>query len=68
MPGRGHILSFKHKYSYEEKEKILLEYQTGVHGFRELCRVCNLRRPAATGAVTSGHSADLKRPLVKARF
>ena len=32
-------MSFKHKYSYEEKEKILLEYQTGAHGFRELCRI-----------------------------
>jgi hypothetical protein len=28
-------LSFKHKYTYDEKTKILLEYQAGVHGFRE---------------------------------
>jgi hypothetical protein len=28
-------LSFKHKYTYDEKAKILLEYQAGVHGFRE---------------------------------
>jgi transposase-like protein len=39
LPRREHFLSFKHKYSYEEKEKILLEYQTGAHGFRELCRI-----------------------------
>lgn len=32
-------MAFKHKYSLEEKEKILLEYQTGVHGFREICRI-----------------------------
>jgi transposase-like protein len=32
-------LSFKHKYTYDEKAKILLEYQAGVHGFRELCRI-----------------------------
>lgn len=32
-------MSFKHKYSYEEKIKILQEYQTGTHGFRELCRI-----------------------------
>ena len=28
-------MSFKHKYTYDEKAKILLEYQAGVHGFRE---------------------------------
>lgn len=39
MLGRGHFLTFIHKYSFEEKSKILLEYQTGVHGFRELCRI-----------------------------
>jgi len=32
-------LSFTHKYTYDEKAKILVEYQTGVHGFRELCRI-----------------------------
>ena len=32
-------MSFKHKYTYDEKTKILLEYQTGIHGFRELCRI-----------------------------
>jgi len=39
LPGRGHFLSFTHKYTYDEKAKILVEYQTGVHGFRELCRI-----------------------------
>ena len=39
-------MSFKHKYSYEEKEKILLEYQTGVHGFRELCRIYGMAQSA----------------------
>ena len=32
-------MSFKHKYTDGEKARILLEYQTGVHGFRELCRI-----------------------------
>lgn len=32
-------MSFKHKYTYNEKAKILLEYQAGIHGFRELCRI-----------------------------
>ena len=32
-------MSFKHKYTYDEKAKILLEYQAGAHGFRELCRI-----------------------------
>ena len=35
-------MSFKHKYTYDEKAKILLEYQTGVHGFRELCRIYDI--------------------------
>ena len=32
-------MSFTHKYTSNEKAKILVEYQTGVHGFRELCRI-----------------------------
>ena len=44
--GRGHILTFIHKYSFEEKTKILLEYQTGVHGFRELCRIYGMAEQA----------------------
>ena len=32
-------MSFTHKYTSDEKAKILVEYQTGVHGFRELCRI-----------------------------
>lgn len=31
-------MSFKHKYTYEEKEKILLDYLNGTCGFREACR------------------------------
>jgi len=42
----GHILTFIHKYSFEEKTKILLEYQTGVHGFRELCRIYGMAEQA----------------------
>ena len=39
-------MAFKHKYSFEEKEKILFEYQTGVHGFRELCRIYRMAEQA----------------------
>jgi transposase-like protein len=36
---KGAFLSFKHKYTYDEKAKILMEYQAGIHGFRKLCRI-----------------------------
>ena len=39
-------MTFIHKYSFEEKTKILLEYQTGVHGFRELCRIYGMAEQA----------------------
>lgn len=32
-------MAFKHKYSYEEKEHILIEYLNGTHTFKELCRI-----------------------------
>lgn len=32
-------MAFKHKYSYSEKEKIIIEYLNNTHGFRELCRI-----------------------------
>lgn len=31
-------MSFKHKFSYEEKVKIVTEYLNGTNGFRESCR------------------------------
>lgn len=31
-------MAFKHKFSYEEKIKILSEYLDGTYGFREICR------------------------------
>ena len=39
-------MAFKHKYSFEEKEKILLEYQAGVHSFRGLCRIYGMAQQA----------------------
>uniref|UniRef100_UPI0003B3010B helix-turn-helix domain-containing protein n=4 Tax=Lachnospiraceae TaxID=186803 RepID=UPI0003B3010B len=39
-------MSFKHKYTFEEKERILLEYQTGTHGFKELCRIYGMAEQA----------------------
>ena len=74
-------MSFKHKYSYEEKEKILLEYQTGVHGFRELCRVYGMAQSALkdwirlyetfgieglrTGSSTTHYSKETKEAAVQ---
>jgi transposase-like protein len=46
LPGREHFLAFKHKYSFEEKERIILEYQSGVHGFLELCRIYGMAQGA----------------------
>ena len=39
-------MAFKHKYSFEEKERIILEYQSGVHGFLELCRIYGMAQGA----------------------
>ena len=30
-------MAFKHKFSYEEKVRILSEYLEGTYGFREIC-------------------------------
>lgn len=30
-------MAFKHKFTYEEKARILTEYMDGVYGFREIC-------------------------------
>lgn len=37
-------MSFKHKFSYEEKVKILSEYLDGTYGFREVCRRYNINQ------------------------
>lgn len=37
-------MSFKHKFSYEEKVKILSEYLDGTYGFREACRRYNINQ------------------------
>lgn len=42
-------MAFKHKYSYEEKEHILMEYLNGTHGFRELCRIYGMSQGALKG-------------------
>ena len=42
-------MAFKHKYSYEEKEHILMEYLNGTHGFRELCRIYGMSEGALKG-------------------
>ena len=30
-------MAFKHKFTYEEKVKIVSEYIDGTYGFREIC-------------------------------
>ncbi|MEY8762510.1 MULTISPECIES: transposase [Clostridium] len=35
-------MSFKHKFSFEEKVKIVTEYLNGTNGFRESCRIYNV--------------------------
>lgn len=42
-------MAFKHKYSYEEKEHILIEYLNGTHGFRELCRIYGISHGSLKG-------------------
>lgn len=42
-------MAFKHKYSYEEKAHILIEYLNGTHGFRELCRIYGMSEGALKG-------------------
>ena len=37
-------MSFKHKFSYEEKVKILSEYLDRTYGFREVCRRYNINQ------------------------
>lgn len=39
-------MAFKHKYSYSEKEKIIIEYLNDTHGFRELCRIYGMSQGA----------------------
>lgn len=37
-------MAFTHKFSYEEKVKILSEYLDGTYGSREVCRRYNINR------------------------
>lgn len=37
-------MAFKHKFSYEEKVRILSEYLDGTYGFREVCRRHNINQ------------------------
>ena len=45
-PRREHILSFKHKYTYEEKVRIVQEYESKTYGFNELCRIYGMAATA----------------------
>lgn len=39
-------MAFKHKYSCDEKEKIIIEYLNNTYGFRELCRLYGMSQSA----------------------
>ncbi len=39
-------MAFRHKYSHDEKEKIVIEYLNNTYGFRELCRLYGMSQTA----------------------
>lgn len=73
-------MSFKHKYSYVEKEKIIIEYLNGTYGFRQLCDMYSMSQTALqdwirlyntfgfeglkTGNKTTRYSSQLKQSAV----
>ena len=73
-------MPFRHKFTYEEKVKILTEYLDGVYGFREICRIYNINQGSLknwkrlyetfgwsglnTGAKTSYYSKEIKESAV----
>ena len=75
-------MSFKHKFSYEEKVKILSEYLDGTYGFREVCRRYNINQGSLkdwtrlyetfgwiglkTGSKTNHYSREIKEAAVRA--
>lgn len=42
-------MAFKHKYTYAEKEKIIIEHLNNTYGFRELCRIYGMSQNALKG-------------------
>ena len=74
-------MSFKHKFSYEEKVKIVSEYIDGTYGFREICKRYNLNQGSLkdwkrlydtfgwsglkTGSKTTRYSRETKEAAVK---
>ena len=42
-------MAFKHKYSYTEKEKIIIEYLNYTYGFLELCRIYGMSQNTLKG-------------------
>lgn len=74
-------MSFKHKFSCEEKVKILSEYLDGTYGFREVCRRYNISQGSLkdwkrlyetfgwsglkTGSKTNHYSRETKEAAVR---
>ncbi len=42
-------MGFKHKFSYEDKEKIIIEYLSNTYGFRELYRIYEMSQNPLKG-------------------
>lgn len=42
-------MAYKHKYSYAEKEKIIIEYLNNTYGFRALCHIYGMSQGALKG-------------------
>ena len=74
-------MSFKHKFSYEEKVKIVSEYIDGTYGFLEICRRYNINQGSLknwkrlyetfgwcglkTGSKTARYSRETKEAAVR---
>lgn len=73
-------MAFKHKYSFEEKERIVTEYINNTKGFRESCRIYGMSQELLknwirlyntfefaglqTGSKGTHYSSDLKKSAV----
>lgn len=74
-------MAFKHKFSYEEKVRILSEYLNGIYGFREVCNRYNINQGSLkawkrlyetfgwsglkTGSKASHYSKEIKESAVQ---
>lgn len=55
-------MAFKHKFTYEEKVKIVSEYIDGTYGFREICKRYDINQGSLKD--WKGFSVDLNHMLI----